>query len=81
MNKSIMFILLELFTIRYYCDYSFSTIKTVREFIIDRIAKYDDLLQFKLKIYSDAVVLNKDEFLCVRCFIVYLNSIDKVVKM
>lgn len=81
MNKSIMFVLLELFTIRYYRDYCLSTIKTVREFIIKRIEQYDDFLQFKLKIYSDAVMLRKEEFQCVRMFIEYLNSIDKVVKI
>lgn len=81
MNKSIMFILLELFTIRHYRDYCLSTIRNVREFVFKHIEQYDDTLQFKLKVYSDAVMLSKDEFLCVRCFIEYLNSIDKIVKM
>lgn len=81
MNKSIIFILLELFTIRYYRDYCLSTIQRVREFVIKRIERFDDLLHFKLKVYADAVMLSKDEFLCVRCFIEYLNTFDKIVKM
>lgn len=81
MNKSILFILLELFTIRYYRDYRLSTIKTTRNFILTHIKKYDDFLQFKLKLYSDATMLSTDEFFCVRIFIEYLNSFDKIVKM
>ncbi len=81
MNKSILFILLELFTIRYYRDYSLSDIKTVREFISKRIELYDDFLLFKLRTYCDSVKLSTTEYLLVRNFIEYLNSIDKIVKL
>lgn len=81
MNKSILFILLELFTIRYYRDYRLSTIKRVRDFVIKRIKRYDDFRQFKMKVNCDAVFLSHEDFLCVRVFLEYLNSFDKIVKM
>lgn len=81
MNKSIMFILLELFTIRHYRNYCLSDIRTVRDFIIKHIEEFDDVLHFKLKTYSDAVKLSHTEYLLVRYFIEYINSIDKIVKV
>lgn len=81
MNKSIIFILLELFTIRYYREYRLSTIKTVRNFFMKRIEKYDDLLKFIVDANRDAVLLSRVEFLCARDFIEYLKTFDKIVKM
>ncbi len=81
MNKSIMFILLELFSIRYFPYYCNSTIKSFRKLVTNHIENYDDFSQFKLKLYSDAVMLSSEEFSCVRNFITYLNTIDKIVKM
>lgn len=79
--KSILFIYLELFTIRYYRDYDYSNIKNFRNFTIKQISKFDDYLKFKIRLYSDAVQLSTNEFTIVRCFIEYLNTVDKIIKM
>lgn len=79
--KSILFIYLELYTIRNYREYDYSCIKNFRNFTINHISKCDDYLKFKLRLYSDAVQLPTNEFSIVRCFIEYLNTVDKVIKM
>lgn len=81
MNKSILFILLELFTIRYYREYRLPTILVVRDFVMKRINKCKDFKDFKFYLNVDSLLLSQDEYLCVRSFILYLNIFDKIVKM
>lgn len=79
--KSILFIYLELFTIRHYRDYAYNDIMHFRDFTISHISKCDDYLKFKLKLYSDSVQLSPNEYTIVRFFIEYLNTVDKFIKM
>ena len=82
MNKSILFVYLELFTIRYNLSHRETRVTIpAREFICKRIKKYDDYQDFKLRLYSDSVMMNPQEFFVVREFINYLNGIDKYLKI
>uniref|UniRef100_A0AAU8AZ82 Uncharacterized protein n=1 Tax=Dulem virus 215 TaxID=3145692 RepID=A0AAU8AZ82_9VIRU len=81
MIKTILFIYLELFTIRHYRDYDLSSLKSAREFISKCISDNEDYLVFKIKCYGTAVMLNPIEYAIIRDFISYLNDIDKYLKI
>lgn len=81
MFKSILFIYLELFTIRNLRNYKKFVIKTSRDYITSFIAQSDNYKDFRLDCYFYSTMLNPSEFRFVSDFLRYLREVDKKIKI
>lgn len=80
MNKLILFIFLELFTIRNIQNYKKSVIKTSRDYVYSIMKKAFSYEDFRNYCYNFSVSLNPSEFSFVSNFLRYLKKIDIYTK-
>lgn len=74
MKRELIFILLELFTIRNIHRYSKSLIYTSRNFIFDILKSSISYSDFRLMIYKRAVYLHPKEFSFIMSFMSYIKK-------
>ena len=78
MNKQLIFIFLELFTIRHLRDYKKSCIYNVRNFIKRQLFETDNYQAFRHCCILSGSLLSHDEYLFVSNFLDYLKVVDKL---
>lgn len=83
MIKSILFIYLELFTLRYAKKYSKQDLFNVRRFLMGIISdlEFDCISQYLIEFRSYGVFLKENEYLIIVAFIRYITKLDKIIKM
>lgn len=83
MIKSILFIYLELFTLRYSHDYCKRHLISVRELFFKIISEndYDSISSFLSDFRFQATYLSLDEFVIVMDFFKFLSKVDKITNM
>lgn len=83
MIKSILFIYLELFTIRYAKNYSKTDLSNVRQLFLKIISEfdYDRISSYLHDFRKISIFLNDKEHKIVLDFFRYLSYIDKIVNM
>ena len=79
---SIIFILLELFTLRNYKRYSKSEISFMREIVFRCLKSYDEYnvhVPFERYLLLQTLKYSDDVYKCMRSFVNYLNRVDKIL--
>lgn len=79
MKRELIFILLELFTIRKINCYSKSLISTSRNFILDILENSINYSEFSLMIYKRGVYLHPKEFSFIMSFMNYLKKYIDII--